>query len=159
MKTPHRNPQFRIVPTSALLLWLLAPGLTLSTARAATETWAGPTSDNLWVTPANWGGTAPSSGDDAVFPSLGGLRSVDLTGSQQINSVQFNSGSPNTYLLYDGSLDISSLIDQAGSADGSFNCAVSFASAVTLSGAGSGNVYLQGGLSGSPFISMVGGNY
>ena len=120
---------------------------------------AGPTSDNLWPTAANWGGTAPSSGDDAVFPSLGGIRSVDLTGSQQINSVQFNSGSPNTYLLYDGSLDISTSIDQAGSADGSFYCAVSFASAVTFSGVGSGNVYLQGGLSGSPFISMVGGNY
>jgi len=84
---------------------------------------------------------------------------VDLAGSQQINSVQFNSPSPNTYLLYDGSLSISSFIDQSGSADGTFDCAVTFGSSLTLSGAGTGNVYLQGGLSGSPSISMTGGNY
>ena len=159
MKTTHQDQQFSVFPIPLRLVCLLALGLALSKAHAATETWGGPTTDNLWSTPANWGATSPASGDDAVFPSLGGLRSVDLAGSQQINSVQFNSGNPNTYVLYDGTLDISSFIDQAGSADATFFCAVSFASAVTLSGAGSGNVYLQGGLNGSPSISMVGGNY
>ena len=138
---------------------LVTIGLMPITARAATVTWAGPSSGS-WSTAANWlGGVVPASGDDAVFPSLGGFRSVNLGGSQAINSVQFNSASPNGYLLYAGSLGISSFVDQAGSADGSFSASVAFGSAITLSGAGSGNVYFQGGVSGSPFISMVGGNY
>ncbi len=159
MSISFPNPQLRRVTTAALLLLLLAPGLTASTARGSTATWAGPSSDNLWATPANWLGTTPSSGDDAVFPSLGGLRSVDLSGSLQVSSVQFNSTSPDTYLLYNGSLGISSSINQAGSADATLLCPVSFGGALTLSGTGAGNVYLQGGLSGSPFITMTGGNY
>ena len=159
MKSPQRIPLFRFGPISARLLWLLTLGLMLGTAHATTAAWVGPTSDNLWGSAANWGGAGPAAGDEAIFPALGGIRSVDLAGGQQINSVQFNSASPDTYLVYNGSLAVGSGIDQAGSAEGRFNCAVGFGAAVTLSGAGSGNVYLQGGLSGSPYITMSGGNY
>ena len=159
MKSPQRIPLFRFGPISARLLWLLTLGLMLGTAHATTAAWVGPTSDNLWGSAANWGGAGPAAGDEAIFPALGGIRSVDLAGGQQINSVQFNSASPDTYLVYNGSLAVGSGIDQAGSAEGRFNCAVGFGAAVTLSGAGSGNVYLQGGLSGSPYITMSGDNF
>jgi len=138
---------------------LVTFGFARSPAQASTVTWAGPSSGS-WSTAANWlGGVVPASGDDAVFPSLGSFRSVNLNGSRTINSVTFNSAIPNSYLLYGGSLAIGSLVDQEGSADGSFNVPVAFGSSITLSGAGSGNVYFQSGLSGSPFVAMVGGNY
>ncbi|HUJ79293.1 MAG TPA: LamG-like jellyroll fold domain-containing protein [Nitrospiria bacterium] len=35
---------------------------------AATRTWTGGGTDNNWSTAANWGGTAPVSGDTVVFP-------------------------------------------------------------------------------------------
>ncbi len=37
-------------------------------AEGATRTWTGGTGGN-WTTPANWGGVAPTAGDDLVFPS------------------------------------------------------------------------------------------
>src|SRR5687767_13643654 len=38
----------------------------------ADRTWTGGGSDNLWSTPANWGGTAPTAGDSLFFG--GGVR-------------------------------------------------------------------------------------
>lgn len=52
--------------------------LTLATlaASAADRTWTGGGSDNLWSTPANWGGTAPTAGDSLFFG--GGVRTSPI---------------------------------------------------------------------------------
>ncbi len=58
---------------------------------AATRTWTGAT-NTLWSNPANWGGTAPVTGDDLVFP--GGASNLsntnDLTENTIFNSITFS---------------------------------------------------------------------
>jgi fibronectin-binding autotransporter adhesin len=49
-------------------LVLLAVCLHASLLAADTRTWTGAGGNKLWTNPANWGGTAPSAGDDLVFP-------------------------------------------------------------------------------------------
>jgi autotransporter-associated beta strand protein len=59
-------------------------------AEAATRTWTG-TTNGLWSNPSNWGGTAPVTGDDLVFPSgASNLSNTnDLTENTIFNSITF----------------------------------------------------------------------
>lgn len=59
-------------------------------AFAATRTWTGSV-DGSWSNPSNWGGTAPVTGDDLVFPSgASNLSNTnDLTENTIINSITF----------------------------------------------------------------------
>jgi autotransporter-associated beta strand protein len=65
--------------TIAALLALSA----IETARSATRTWTGGGADNNWMTPANWGGSAPAAGDALVFP---GGPTVDATSLNNTNN-------------------------------------------------------------------------
>jgi len=71
-----------------------------ASALAATRTWTGGGGDANWTTPGNWGGTAPSAGDDLVFP--GGAAQLnnnnDFPAGTQFNSIAFN-GSTGGYQL------------------------------------------------------------
>ena len=58
-----------------------------STARAATRTWTGTTSGS-WSVASNWGGTAPVTGDDLVFPA--GASNLSNTNDFTENTI-FNS--------------------------------------------------------------------
>ena len=62
---------------------------------AATRTWTGAGGDANWTTAANWGGIAPSAGDDLVFP--GGAAQIinnnDFAAGTQFNSIAFNGSS------------------------------------------------------------------
>ena len=51
-------------PVVAMVMVMMMVGR----AEAATRTWTGASSTE-WSDPGNWGGTAPSAGDDLVFPS------------------------------------------------------------------------------------------
>ncbi|HLJ75468.1 MAG TPA: hypothetical protein VKU62_12830, partial [Thermoanaerobaculia bacterium] len=64
---------------------------------AATRTWTGTTSAN-WSVATNWGGTAPVSGDDLVFPASGANQTTndDLPAGTAFNSITFSGG---TYVL------------------------------------------------------------
>lgn len=88
MRVPRRAP---------LLLGLVVFGILLSetAVRAATSTWTGGGADNNWTTPANWGGTAPSAGDDLVFP--GGTPRLspnnDFGAGTSFNTISFTGAS------------------------------------------------------------------
>ena len=47
---------------------VLAGLLSAAPALAVNRTWTGAGADDNWTTAANWGGTAPSAGDDLFFP-------------------------------------------------------------------------------------------
>lgn len=55
-------------------------------AAANTLTWTG-ASSNLWSDPGNWGGVAPSKGDDLVFPA----GAANLTNVSDLDEFDFNS--------------------------------------------------------------------
>ena len=52
----------------SLKLVVLAGLLSAAPAFAVNRTWTGGGADDNWTTAANWGGTAPSAGDDLEFP-------------------------------------------------------------------------------------------
>jgi hypothetical protein len=52
----------------SLRLVVLALLVSASPALAVNRTWTGGGADDNWTTAANWGGTAPSAGDDLFFP-------------------------------------------------------------------------------------------
>jgi len=76
--------------------WLCGTGNVV----AATSTWTGGGGDANWTTGGNWGGTAPSAGDDLVFP--GGAAQLSNTNnfpsSTSFNSIMFT-GSSGGYTL------------------------------------------------------------
>src|SRR5690348_14688212 len=72
-------------------------------AFAATRTWTGAGSDTNMNTAANWGGTAPSAGDDLVFPVSVTNKTVvnNMTAATSFNSITFNGvgSSPTGYTI------------------------------------------------------------
>jgi hypothetical protein len=86
----------RVPARSRLSLGLVVLAILLSqAAQAVTRTWTGAGADDNWTTAANWGGTAPSAGDDLVFP--GGTPRLtpnnDFPPNTSFNSITFNGGS------------------------------------------------------------------
>ncbi len=68
-------------------------------ARAATKTWGTAGNANTdWITPGNWGGAAPASGDDLVFGTNGSgnntLTNTLTYPSFVVNSITFSSSAP-----------------------------------------------------------------
>ena len=88
-----------------------------NSASAAVKTWTGAT-NNLWSLGSNWGGTAPVTGDDLVFP--GGASNLsntnDLTPNTIFNSITFSASgytlSGNSIILGQG---LAGITDSAAS--------------------------------------------
>ena len=81
-----------LVAAAALLL-------AAQSVSAATDTWTGSAGSTDWLTGADWGGTAPSSGDSLIFTSANASSSNTLTDTLtssafNIGTITFNSGSP-----------------------------------------------------------------
>ncbi|HUJ14362.1 MAG TPA: hypothetical protein VL284_11285 [Thermoanaerobaculia bacterium] len=64
-----------------------------SSVFAATRTWTGTTNGN-WTTASNWGGTAPTLGDDLVFPASGANQTTtnDFPAAFLFNSITLSGG-------------------------------------------------------------------
>jgi autotransporter-associated beta strand protein len=76
-----------------LFFFYILSFIVTSSSLGATRTWNGGGANNNWSTPANWGGTAPSAGDDLVF--AGGTRtspSNDYAAGTSFNSITFALG-------------------------------------------------------------------
>lgn len=86
---------------------------------AATRTWTGTTS-GAWSVASNWGGTAPVTGDDLVFPSgASNLSNTnDLTENTIINSITFTGSgytlSGNPIILGQGLAGITDSVSSGG---------------------------------------------
>lgn len=61
---------------------------------AALRTWTGGGPNAYWTTPANWGGSAPSLGDDLVFPA---------GASRLVNTNDFDTGTVFGSIIFSGS--------------------------------------------------------
>jgi len=110
MRVPRRAP---------LLLGLVLFGILLSAAaaRAATSTWTGGGADDNWTTPANWGGIAPSAGDDLVFP--GGTPRLspnnDFGAGTSFNTITFT-GASGGYTLTGNTIQLVAGVSAANTA-------------------------------------------
>ena len=126
----------RLSARSRRSLGLVVLAILLSqTARAVTRTWTGAGADDNWTTAANWGGTAPSAGDDLVFP--GGTPRLnpnnDFPPSTSFNSITFNGGSGG-YTLSGNAVVLVAGISAANTAgNNTVQLAVSLAASQTIS--------------------------
>jgi hypothetical protein len=99
----------RVPRRTRLLFGLVFFGILLSAtaAQAATSTWTGGGGDDNWATAANWGGIAPSPGDDLVFP--GGTPRLspnnNFGASTSFNTISFT-GSSGGYTLLGNAIQL-----------------------------------------------------
>ncbi len=97
--------RLRVIPFVVAAVALTWAG----SALAAIATWTGAGADANWMTAANWGGTAPSAGDDLVFP--GGAARLTNTNNfpsgTNFNTITFN-GASGGYTLNGNAIQLSS---------------------------------------------------
>ncbi len=111
----------KILKTSALFFVgvFLFQFFSSTSAYAATRTWTGTTSGS-WSVASNWGGTAPVTGDDLVFPSgASNLSNTnDLTENTIINSITISGSgytlSGNPIILGPGLAGITDSVSSGG---------------------------------------------
>src|SRR5271156_4630429 len=77
-----------ILTAFAALLALLAPPF----ARAANRTWTGGGADANWATANNWGGTAPTNSDNAIFNGTVQPANVNNIANLSLGWIAFNNG-------------------------------------------------------------------
>jgi len=128
MRVPRRTP---------LLLGLVLSGILLSAASAlaVTRTWTGLGADDNWTTAANWGGIAPSAGDDLVFP--GGTPRLtpnnDFAASTSFNSISFT-GATGGYTLGGNAIQLVAGLSAANtSGTSNVQLAITLAASLTFS--------------------------
>lgn len=103
----------------AFFVFLFLFFIQIKNAEAATKTWSGATNGN-WSVGTNWGGTAPVTGDDLVFPSgASNLSNTnDLTENTIINSITFTGSgytlSGNPLILGQGLAGITDSVSSGG---------------------------------------------
>ena len=126
---------------------------------AATRTWTGGGSNNNWTTPANWGGTAPSAGDDLVF--TGNTRTTntnDYPASTSFASITFLSGAGTFTLNGTNAITLTNFINnQKTSGTITINFDIIFAStAATVTVSNGGTLALKGSLTGTGGLTKSG---
>jgi autotransporter-associated beta strand protein len=114
----------------------------------ATRTWTGASSSN-WSDAGNWGGVAPGSGDDLVFPALAANRDVlnDLAPGMLVGSITIEG---NDYTFGGNSIALSGTVTYAaaaGSADFAMPIQFNAAGDVTVDVANGGTVVFDAALS------------
>ncbi|HSX33244.1 MAG TPA: hypothetical protein VLF91_02825 [Candidatus Saccharimonadales bacterium] len=131
---------------------------------AATRTWTGGGSDTKVSTAGNWGGVAPSAGDDLIFPESVTNKTVvnDMTAATSFNSITFN-GTPtnsNGYTISGNSIALVAGIT-SNAAGGFFNTdtlslAIAFTAGQSLTVNNDSTLTLSGVLSGSGNLTFTG---
>jgi hypothetical protein len=114
MRIGRRLSRARLVFSLAIVTVLSGTGSLL----AATRTWTGAGGDANWTTVANWGGVAPSAGDDLVFPggALQLANNNDLAAGTSFNTISFT-GATGGYLLNGNSIQLVAGISAANTAN------------------------------------------
>ncbi len=140
----------------------LVTGMLLLTgaASASIRTWSGGGGNDNWSTAANWGGIAPSAGDDLVFAGTTRLTpNNDITAGTSFNSITFNGGAGafvvggNSVVITGGAAAITSNV--TGGME-TFNNPITFSgSPPTISSNAGGLLVLGGNISASSFSVTV----
>ena len=134
-------------------VWLCVLGATV--LRAAT--WNGGGADNNWSTADNWGGTLPAAGEALVFNGTSRCTNVnDWAADTSIGGITFAS-TAGQFSLSGNRINLGGSVMNNTSATQRVNFDMVLDSVRTLNAA-SGNFYLNGTLSGSGGITMVGVN-
>src|SRR5271157_4848037 len=112
MRTPRAS---SVGPVAVLVVATCLFGTGIG--QAATATWTGGGGDANWMTGGNWGGTAPSPGDDLVFP--GGAAQLtnnnNFAANTSFNSMTFT-GSSGGYTLGGNAIQLVAGVSVANSA-------------------------------------------
>jgi RHS repeat-associated protein len=145
-----------ILVATALVLGLGWPGL----ANAATVTWTGSTSSN-WATGSNWGGTAPTTGDDVVLTGSGSYRPTNQNiSSLSINSLSFDSTTTTAFTVSGNSITLSgsgtALSVNSSAANHTIACNLVLGASQTWSQGNSGTLTVSGVISGSYGFTKAG---
>lgn len=134
---------------------------------AATKTWTGGGSDSNVSTGANWGGSAPTAGDDLVFPITVSNKTVtnDLTAGTSFNTITISgtASSGTGYTVSGNSIALVAGITYSVSGSqhntSTLSLPISFTSAQTISSQNDNSLTLSGVLSGSGNLTLSGGSY
>lgn len=123
-------------------------------AMAAVKTWAGSAGSTDWITGANWGGTAPVSGDSLTFTSANASASNLLTNTLttsafNIAGITFNAGS-SAYTLTGNDFALTGNVTNSSTNLQTINDNVAMTAVRTFTmTTGGGNITMGGNLSGT----------
>ncbi len=121
-------------------------------ARAATDTWDGLGTDNLWKTSANWvGSSSPNPGDVLVFDGTNRPSSVNNFGSgTQFNGIVFNSTAAANFTLAGATINLNgNIAENAQAFLDTISLNLSLQTTPTISVASTGTLVLSGIVSGN----------
>ncbi len=97
LRCPSPQPRLRTPRGCCAVAWCLALALGVAGSGGALQaaTWSGGGGDNNWTTAANWGGTAPVSGDDLIFAGANTTAVNNFAAATSFRSITFNAGAGN----------------------------------------------------------------
>ena len=161
---PHSAPLKKTLHSSCGLLikccFLFC--ILVGTPSAGVKTWTGGGGDNNWTTAANWGGTAPVSGDDLVFGGSTRLAPNNDISSGNFSSITF-SGASGNFVVGGNSINISgggiAITNNASGGSMTLNLAITFTtSSPTVTCTSGGGLNFSGSISmGSLPLTITGG--
>jgi autotransporter-associated beta strand protein len=132
------------------------PGL----ADAATKTWTGTTSVN-WADGGNWGGTAPTTGDDVVLTGAGSYRPTNQNiASLSLHSLSFDASATTAFTVSGNSITLTgtgtALSVNASAANHTISCNLVLGANQTWSQGNAGTLTMSGVISGSNGLTKIG---
>lgn len=151
-KTKNRMPSSTL--GAFLLIGVLLCGVAIP-CYGATATWNGGGADDNWTNAANWGGVAPSPGDDLVFAGSTRLTpNNDFPADTSFSSITFSAGAGG-FALGGNRIALTGAIINGGNNQQSINFDIIIA-AVQNFDAASGDLVLRGVISGAGGITKAG---
>lgn len=133
-------------------------GLTWSFSLSAqtTNTWTGGGTNNNWSAPANWGGTAPVSGDALTFSgTVRQTNTNDVASLANLNTVTFNSAGWN---INGDAVSVATGFAETAAGSNTWGLATTMANTINISQSATGDVLnFTGILSGPGGITTVAG--
>jgi autotransporter-associated beta strand protein len=132
-------------------------GVAFAPASASAPIWNGGGSDDNWSTGGNWGGTAPAAGALLEFAGTTRLsNNNDIAAGTEFGDMQFDSGS-GAFVLGGNAINLGGdVVNNSGSTQ-TINLDLSLQEDVNLNAA-TGNITINGAISGGFSVSTPGGN-
>lgn len=122
-----------------------------------TSTWTGGGANNNWSTPANWGGTAPVSGNALTFSgSARQTNTNDVSGLANLNTITFNTAEWN---ITGNAVTVTNAFTENAAGSNTWGLPTTLGGSITINQGASGDILnFTGVLSGSGSLSTVAGS-